>query len=227
MSDAGLLTAPPSPPPEAAARIRGVAMPLPPGEVVQWQGAPEVRALARHTFHQRKVALYVLVMLAWWAINAWRGENEGTLAQGLLLLGLALVPVLVTEVLARLVARSTVYAITDRRVVMKVGFVFPMTLNIPHRVIASGAVRRNGDGTGQLAMPLIEGERIAYVALWPHCKPFAFTRPVPVFRGVPNVDDVGAMLRAAVLAQDGGVEATTIDTDHAVGLRGAPAAASA
>jgi hypothetical protein len=226
MPVAGPLDTTPSPAPQAA-RIRGIAMPLPEGEVVQWQGAPEIRALARFTFHQRKVALYVCAMLAWWAVNASRSETGGQLQQGVLLALLALVPVAVTEVLARLVARSTIYAITDRRVVMKVGFVFPMTLNIPHRVIASGGVRRNGDGTGQLAMPLIDGERIAYVALWPHCKPLELTRPVPVFRAIPNVDDVGAVLRAAVLTQDGGAEAPTSHGSESVGLHGAPTAATA
>jgi hypothetical protein len=209
MSNVSLADAPSPPIAEAPARIRGIAMPLPAGEVVRWQGAPEVRSLARFTFHQRKVALYVGVMLAWWAINAWRADGLAQWQQGIVLLVLAAIPVAVTELLARLVAQSSIYAITDQRVVMKVGFVFPMTLNIPHRVIASGGVRKNGDGTGQLAMPLIAGERIAYVALWPHCKPFDITRPVPVFRAVPQVDEVGALLRAAVLAQDGGAEAPT------------------
>jgi hypothetical protein len=216
----------PTPPlPEAPARIRGIAIPLPAGEQVRWQGAPVARSLARFTFQQRKVALYVLVMLAWWSFNAIGDLTpDAMLRQGVLLLGLAIVPIAVTEVLARLVAGSTVYAITDRRVVMKVGFVFPMTLNIPHRVIASGGIRRNADGTGQLAMPLIAGERLAYVALWPHCRPFEITRPVPVLRGLADVEQVGQLLREAVLAQDGGAESVPALSDLPARGRTAPPA---
>jgi hypothetical protein len=197
----------PAPAPVAPARIRGIAIPLPDGEQVRWQGAPTARSLARFTFHQRKLAAYFYLMLAWWAFNAFGTlETRAFMVQGLVLLVLSSVPVLVAEVLARLIARGTVYAITDRRVVIKAGLVFPMTINIPHRVIGSAAVRHHTDGTGQIAMPLIDGERIAYGALWPHCRPFELTRPVPLLRALTDVDQVGRLLRDAVLAQDGGVE---------------------
>jgi hypothetical protein len=201
-------------PPEAAgpavppARIRGIPMPLPVGEQVRWQGTPNARALARHTFHQRKLAAYFYLMLAWWMFNSF-GElpRETFLLRGSILLVLSSLPVLFAEVLARLVARTSVYAITDRRVVLKVGIVFPMTINIPLRLVAGAGIRRYPDGTGHIAFPLVPGERLAYVALWPHCRVFDLTRPIPVLRGLTDPVAVGQAFREVALAQDGGAEA--------------------
>ncbi|MCU0648036.1 MAG: PH domain-containing protein [Gemmatimonadaceae bacterium] len=185
-------------------RIRGVPIPLPVGEHVRWQGAPDARALARWTFHQRKIAVYVAAMLAWWVLaTAGDVSVRELVARGAVLLVFALVPIIVAEVLARVVARTTVYAITDRRMVLKIGMVFPMTINVPHRLIASAGVRQHADGTGQIAVTLVEGERLAYGALWPHCRPFLLNWPVPVLRGLTAPVEVGSLLREAVLAQEG------------------------
>jgi hypothetical protein len=55
---------------EAGERIAGVDAPLPPGERVRWEGAPEWRSLAVHVFHVRKLAIYFALLLAWRAALA-------------------------------------------------------------------------------------------------------------------------------------------------------------
>ena len=49
--------------------------------------------------------------------------------------------------LAWLSARTTVYTLTDQRVVMRIGIVLTLTFNLPLRRIAAAGLRRDADGT--------------------------------------------------------------------------------
>ena len=98
-------------------------------------------------------------------------------------------------------ARSTLYVVTTKRLVLKVGVALPIFINVPFTKITSAAVRVYGDGTGDVPVSLAPSERVAYFALWPHARPFHFARPEPALRCVPDaahVDDiVGHALAAA------------------------------
>jgi hypothetical protein len=101
--------------------------------------------------------------------------------------------------LGRWIARSTTYAITDRRLVMRLGVIFPLTVNIPLRYIMGAQVKRFGDGTGQIALQLDPKERLAWIVLFPHVRPLSFTNPQPLLRGLTDPTKVGEVLRAAAL----------------------------
>ena len=55
---------------------------------------------------------------------------------------LALVAVGLPALLAWLYARTTVYTITNRRVVMRFGVALPMSLNLPFRMVAAAGLQR-------------------------------------------------------------------------------------
>ena len=57
------------------------------------------------------------------------------------------------------------------------GVALPMTLNIPFRVIGAAALRAYADGTGDIPVALTGGDRIAYLLLWPHARPWRAARP--------------------------------------------------
>lgn len=184
--------------------IRGVPHPLPEGEEVLWQGAPDARAVAVHVFHRWALAGYFAAMLAVWALFDAGTSRDQFLAKGAMLGAAVLFVLGLVEVLARVVARTTWYAITNRRVVLRIGMVLPMSINVPFTILASAGVGRFRDGTGQVVLRLVRGQRIAWIALWPHCRPFAFTQPEPVLRGLRDPDAVGSLLARAVAAS--GVE---------------------
>ena len=54
------------------------------------------------------------------------------------------------------------------------------------------------DGTGQVLLTLVKGQRIAYIALWPHCRVFKFAEPQPVLRGLVQPKQVADILARAV-----------------------------
>ncbi len=183
--------------------ITGVPHPLPAGELLLWQGSPDARATARHVFHQRALALYFAAMLAVWAVLTPLDFASAEFTAGFgLRVALVLLALGVVEALARIVARTTTYAVTDKRVVLRIGMVIPMSINVPFALLSAAAVGKFRDGTGQLALSLEKPHRIAYIALWPHCRVFAFTQPSPVLRGLLEPAAVGELLAKAVAAAE-------------------------
>lgn len=199
---AGMEASSAAPASPARAHVRGVSEPLPPGERILWEGAPQPRALARHLLFVRPLAAYLGVMIAWWAVANRASVTGGgywlTLAVQFAMSGFVVGGALM---LARWLSESTTYAITDKRLVIRLGIVFPLTVNVPLRYVLGARVKSFADGTGQIALQLERKERLAWIVLFPHVRPFRFSEPEPLLRGLTDPQAVGAVLREAVLAQ--------------------------
>lgn len=177
-------------------RIEGIEESLPEGEAILWQGAPHARAVARHVFHQRTIALYLLALSAlalWPGIQA-RGIADALKVAPLLLLVVGVVLAAI-EVGARLVARTSLYVITDKRVVLRVGVAFPMAINVPLRLVQDAGLRVFGDGSGEVKLGLDPSVRLAWLALWPHARSWRLRQPEPLLLGLPDPRTVGAVLQ--------------------------------
>lgn len=201
--------------PEAPQYIRGVPHPLPPGERLLWEGAPSMKAVATHVFHWRLVAAYFAAMLALWAFTTeHQPGSEVYVASAVVRVSLAAFVMLSALGLSRAVATTSWYAITSHRLVMRVGMAFPMSINIPFKILETAGVGSFKDGTGQVTVTLQKGHRIAYIALWPHCRVFRFTNPEPVLRGLEEPQQVAQILARAV--------AEAADADTRVERTGSP-----
>ncbi len=182
--------------------LRGMPGPLPAGERILWRGAPTLSGVLLRAFHARLVMLWFAGVAGLLAIAA--GASGGptralTVAGPTLLVGLGALGLL--TVLAWLVHRTTVYTLTDRRVVMHVGIALPITLNLPHARIESAGLHLFSDGSGDIPLRLPPGERIAYLHLWPHARPWRVSRPEPMLRSVPDAHGVAALLAPALAAR--------------------------
>jgi len=185
--------------------VRGLPQMLPPGESILWQGAPDFRTAARRVFHVRKLAVYFAALVIWGLVSAvsdGMGLVETLVSVGVLaalsVAGLALV-----TLFAWGVARTTVYTVTQRRLVMRIGVALPITFNIPFAKIEQAAVKLNDDGSGDIALRLVPGERLAYLVMWPHARPWRFARVEPSLRGLADVEAVAQKLARAVAAASG------------------------
>jgi hypothetical protein len=180
--------------------VRGLPGKLPEGEEILWHGAPSWSAFAVHAMHLRLVLLYFgLIIVARGLGGALPTESGSVLARTAgeavwtAALGLAAVGLLCLY--SWLVARTSVYTITSRRVVLRVGVAIPKAVNLPFAIIESAAIRQHPDGTGDIPLSLKPSARAGYVLLWPHARPWRWSRPEPMLRAVPN-----AALAAKVLA---------------------------
>jgi len=213
-----------------AVYVADVEEPLPPGERVLWQGRPERRLLARHAFHVRKIAVYFAILFCVRAGFAIAGPNpaEEVLAAIPLFAAMCLAVIGIAQALAWLSSRTTVYAITDRRIVMRVGIVLPATLNLPLRLVESAELKRFADGSGDIALTVGGEDKLSYVHLWPHARAWRLGNAQPSLRGLGDVAAVGAVLRdaAGALVEPGAEPAVrTVAAPAAATVR--PAMASA
>jgi hypothetical protein len=185
--------------------VRGLPERLPAGEQMLWQGGPDWWSLACRAFHVRKVAVYFAVMLVW-RVGSSVSDGQTLLAStvsAVPLLGFAIAATAVLLLLAWLTARATVYTVTSRRLVMRIGIALPMSINVPFRMVESAGVKLFADGTGSIALRLLPPDRVAFLALWPHCRPWHVARPEPMLRCVPNAASVAQMLSRALAAAAG------------------------
>lgn len=178
---------------------------LPAGEHILWQGSPDFVTLARRVFHIRKLALYFALLMATMVVPAlWEGASPlVALASLKWLAPLALVGLGSVALLAWLTARTTVYTLTDKRVVMRVGIVLTVTFNLPLQSLAAAALRRHTGGFGDITLTLAGSDRIAWMQLWPSVRPWRFNRPEPMLRGVANAEAVAQQVTQAWMAVTG------------------------
>jgi hypothetical protein len=177
----------------------GLPQTLPAGEHLLWQGTPDFRSLALHVFHVRKLAIYFAAML----VVRLGFDLQGGAAFGELLVtaarfgGLASVAVALMLGIAWLTARTTVYTLTDRRVVMRIGIVLSVSFNLPLSRIDAASLKLHADGSGNLPLVLAAPGKIAYLHLWPHARGWRMAQPEPMLLSVPDAQRVAAMLGEA------------------------------
>ena len=186
--------------------VRGLPEELPPGERILWQGEPRPRALARHAFHIRSIAIYFSVFIVARGLTAlWSGRSPvDALWFTLMVVPLAALGLGVLYLLAWANARTTVYTITNRRVVMRYGVGIPMTVNIPFNIIGSAALKVHADGTGDVSLRLMGEDRLAYLHLWPHVRPWRLADPQPMLRAIEEPQPAAGILADAMAEAVGG-----------------------
>lgn len=180
----------------------GLPEALPLNEHVIWQGAPSATLLAMHALHMRKLALYFVAMLCVQALYL-AGEPGAAVWPSVLLSGaLACLCLLLLAGVAWYSARTTLYTLTNRRVVMRIGMVLTITLNLPLKRLESASVRSLNNGAGDLALGLKGPGPVGWLHLWPHVKAWTFRRPQPALRCLPHIEQVSALFMQAWTAEN-------------------------
>ena len=182
--------------------VRGLPALLPPGETMLWQGAPGWKALLRNAFHGRVLGLYFLLLVVWCAASGWRDGNGVPAAANASVwaVGLGALFFGLLTLFAWLIERTTVYTITNRRVVMRFGIALPMTINLPYALVDTAGLRLFAGGFGDMALAMRDGSRISYAVMWPHIRPWRLRKAQPMLRSVPDAERVALILSRALSA---------------------------
>jgi len=180
--------------------VHGLPERLPEGEELRWQGAPTWGALARRAFYVRTIALYfgLLILLRFVLLMTGGVSLQEAVISALWLATIGGLAIAILALLAWLYSRSTVYSITDRRLVFRFGVALPMAVNVPFKVIEGAALRTYPDGTGDITLSLVPGQRINYLIMWPNVRPWRMLKPQPMIRCVPNAERVAEILGTAL-----------------------------
>ena len=179
--------------------VPGLPGKLPPGERVVWQGRPQWRAMARNTFKVRWLAAYFAVFgVARFVVALQQKQGIHGMLQLLALTALAAACLGVLSLMAWLNARATIYTITTRRVVMRIGVALPFTWNLPFNRIAAADLQVRKEGDGDVVLKLAPPDRIGWLHLWPHTQPGHVVRARPALRTIAEPERVSRLLAEAV-----------------------------
>ena len=192
-------------------------------ETVLWQGRPTILGLARGLFHIRAIMGYFVVLAAW---NLAASHADGFRANAAFISALwvavpAVVAAIVIYAMSWLLATTTHYTITNSRVIMQIGVALPIALTLPLRRICSADVKLNLDGSGDIPLALGE-QKLAYLLIWPHARPWRFKRSQPMLRAVPDAAHVTGILSRALLAASPSGEMIAVEPPRAAGQRAHP-----
>jgi hypothetical protein len=183
----------------------GLPEPLPAGETILWQGAPSWQAMAKHVYRLQWLAVYFAVIVVLQIFSVAGGE--GGLAAGwssvALAVVLAMIGLLFVGLLAYWSATTTMYTLTNRRIVMRVGIVLTITFNLPYKSLKSADLKLYKDGTGDIPMQIATEDKIAFFHLWPHVRPWRLAKPEPMMRCIPHAQQVATLLTEAWMANTG------------------------
>ena len=177
----------------------GLPEPLPKGERILWQGAPDFADLAVRVFHLKKVLVYfaLLMIIRGFFLYSSGAGGVAIIVGMLMVLGLGLIAMSALGVLAWLTARTTAYTLTDQRVVMRIGIVLTLTFNLPLKRIETAGLQLTGKGFGDIPLVLSGGDRIGWLNLWPHARPWRIARPEPMLRCIPDARTFATRLQSA------------------------------
>ncbi|MDJ0979618.1 MAG: photosynthetic complex putative assembly protein PuhB [Erythrobacter sp.] len=159
-------------------------------ERVLWKGRPSVPVLTRTAFHLASFALYMAAMVL---LALFFGNTDSAV----FLAGMGLFGGLVIQLMAWRSARSTLYILTDARLILRIGMAVETRINIPLKHIEAAHLNMRGREHGDIAVEL-GGERLlGYFLMWPHVRPWRFARPQPMLRAVPDAQSVAQILAEA------------------------------
>lgn len=192
--------------------VPGLPQNLPEGETLLWQGSPEPKAVARQVLHTKAVALYfaVLALVPLVACAAQGSELAPALFATARLAIVGAIAIAILNTLSRAIARTTIYSMTSKRLVMRYGVAFPLSLNIPFKEISAIDCKSYADGTADIALSVNGPLRMSYLHLWPHCRAWRFENAQPTLRVLPAGIEVAQTIASTMMAA--GVQGAQVRT---------------
>ena len=187
---------------------------LPADEQILWQGAPHWKSLGVQVFHLRSLGIYFALMLLLQA-SYLSGQSAEWSFKPLIISGF-----MVAMTLGSLCAwawwsaKTTLYTITNKRVVMRIGVVYSLTFNLPLKKIVSAHELHRSQGTSDLSLTLQREDRIGWLHLWPHSRPWVINQPEPTLRCIADGASCAEILKSAWLESNKDIEVSVPNNNN-------------
>ena len=171
---------------------------LPASEKVLWQVSPCAWLIARRIFFLPHLFFYFLMFSCLALIvNSDVLTLKDLFVKFLSYMSLGMVAIFILLAISFFISSTTIYSITDKRVVMRIGIVLNLSLNIPFSKIETAAWKEYPDKSGDISLNLVPDNKIAYLHLWPHCRPWFFSSPRPRLSCLKDVGVVASHLTSS------------------------------
>jgi hypothetical protein len=182
--------------------IRGLPERPPEGEVILWQAQPNWLRLSIDSLNVWWVLGYFIFLFVWRFISV---SDLMPIYQAVLVslpfLALALIVTLLLMLVGYIQANATVYTITNKRVVMRIGAALTVTLNLPFTEIENAAIASGSKDFGTIVIDTKQTTKFSFLVLWPHARAWHFKKPQPSLRCIPDAAQVAKILSNAAKAR--------------------------
>jgi hypothetical protein len=88
-----------------------------------------------------------------------------------------------------------------------------LSVNLPFGMIEAADLKTYSDGTGDIALSIGGDQHLAYLVLWPHARPWRFSKVEPMIRAVPGAVAIARILSDA-LAESAAAHAAAVSQAH-------------
>ena len=172
-----------------------VSRSIPEGEIVCWVGRPYWISLGFNVFGIKYLLLYFIIS-AFYAISqielvfsfrAFIGEYISFIISGI-------IASVILFLLAYFAAQHTCYVITEKRLVIRTGIALVFLLNVPLKNVISIDKQSLFRGYGNLSFKPQSKKRIPYSSCWPSVRGSSFLKPIPTFRSIANIEEIGRIV---------------------------------
>ena len=146
--------------------IRGLPERPPEGEVILWQGQPNWLRLTVESLNVWWILGYFIFLFVWRFISVsdLMPLNQAVLVS-LPFLALAMIVTLLLMLVGYIQAKATVYTITNKRVVMRIGAALTVTLNLPFTEIENAAIASSSKNFGSIAIDTKQDAKFSFLVL--------------------------------------------------------------
>jgi len=176
--------------------VPGLPGHLPDDERVLWQGRPSWKLIARHTLKTRWIAAYFALISAWSiGTGLTEGETAAGMAASIVIFSIMAFAVFaLASIYAWAVEKTTVYTVTNKRVVIRFGVALSMSLNLPFKQIETIAFGKLNGEAGNLAFALKPDQRVSWLMQWPHVRGWRFARAEPSMIALQDAQKVADLV---------------------------------
>ena len=173
---------------------------IPNGEAILWKGRPSLWGFSWNLFGLKWITLY-LSMLSIVSVARFFASDFYT-AFYVDFLPFFLSGIFASIILIGLAATqtySTVYIITENRVIIKTGAALSFLISMPFKKIKEVNLQKRGASIGTISFELLSEKRVPYISCWPSVRPWKFKRTQPAFSCIGSVDEVATILRKTAM----------------------------
>ena len=173
---------------------------IPNGESILWKGRPSLWGFSWNLFGLKWITLY-LSMLSIVSVARFYASDFYT-AFYVDFLPFFLSGIFASIILIGLAATqtySTVYIITENRVIIKTGAALSFLISMPFKKIKEVNLQKRGASIGTISFELLSEKRVPYISCWPSVRPWKFKRTQPAFSCIGSVDEVATILRKTAM----------------------------
>ena len=173
---------------------------IPNGESILWKGRPSLWGFSWNLFGLKWITLY-LSMLSIVSVARFFASDFYT-AFYVDFLPFFLSGIFASIILIGLAATqtySTVYIITENRVIIKTGAALSFLISMPFKKIKEVNLQKRGASIGTISFELLSEKRVPYISCWPSVRPWKFKRTQPAFSCIGSVVEVATILRKTAM----------------------------